>query len=63
VPIVPCGQFNQSMEVLGFATIIVTGVTTTGSPKGISLSAICNSDDPGPPGGESFGTSVVTLVR
>jgi hypothetical protein len=63
VPVVPCGQFNQAMEVEGFATIRISNVTTTGNPKGIDLEAICNAEAPRNPGGGLFGTTFVTLVR
>ncbi|HYD50331.1 MAG TPA: hypothetical protein VEB21_18380 [Terriglobales bacterium] len=65
IPIVPCaGQYNQTKEVLGFATIIVTQVKATGSKKGLYLRGIYR-DIPGPPGGDGdfFGTGTISLVQ
>lgn len=67
IPIVPCPMYNQNMKVLGFATIVINSVKTTGKGqegyKHISLSSICNAQAPGPPGGSDFGTSSVALVQ
>jgi Flp pilus assembly protein TadG len=66
VPVVNCGgNFNQSSEVKGFATIVIDSVVSSGNPKGINLHAIFNSEapgKPGPAGGGSFGTGFVALV-
>lgn len=63
IPIVPCGQYNQGMQVLGFATVEITAVKAKGKNKGMSLRTTCEADEPGAPGGGAFGTSVVTLVN
>lgn len=67
IPIVSCPVYNQNMQVLGFATIVVESVKTTGKGKEgykhISLTSICNAQAPGPPGGTDFGTSSVALVQ
>lgn len=64
VAVVPCGHFNQDKEVLGFATIVISGAHTRGRIKSISLSALFRADEPGPVtvGGGNFGTGSVTLV-
>ena len=65
VPIVniPCNtSFNQPRPVVAFATFTITKVTTTGKKKGISLDGICNSDEPGAPGGTDLGTFTMALV-
>lgn len=64
VPIVECGiQYNQSTPVLGFATIHVTDVNTTGNPKYAQIDVMFNAEEPGPPGGGNFGSGSVVLVR
>jgi hypothetical protein len=65
VPIVACGppsQFSQAMPVVGFATIDVTSVRTSGARKGIDLGAICNTTAAGGAGGGNYGTETVALV-
>lgn len=63
IPIVPCGgQFNQTKEVLGFATIDLEEVDLHGGGKGISLQAIFKSNAVGAVGGNLYGTGSVSLV-
>lgn len=64
VTVVSCGSFNQTRRVLGFATIVISGVQTRGKEKTISLEALFRADEPGPVtvGGGNFGTGSVTLV-
>jgi len=63
IPIVPCGgQFNQTKEVVGFATIRLDEVTTQGGDKGIELQAIFKSNAVGALGGSMFGTGNIALV-
>jgi hypothetical protein len=66
VPIVniPCNtQFNQARPVVAFATFKITGVTTSGSNKGISLKGVCKTNEPGAPGGSNLGTFSMALVN
>jgi hypothetical protein len=64
VPIIECGiQFVQTAPVLGFATIRVTDVVSTGDPKYVQLDAIFNASAPGPPGGDGYGSGAVSLVK
>ncbi len=63
IPIVPCGgQYNQTKEVVGFATIELEEVVTSGGGKGISLQAIFKSDAVGAVGGNLYGTGNIALV-
>jgi hypothetical protein len=65
VPIVDRGcnsQFNGNGMVLGFATFRITGINSMGSPKTISLDGICETDEPGAPGGSNFGVQTVKMV-
>lgn len=63
IPIVPCGgHYNQTKEVLGFATIVLESVKSSGSKKGIDLHAIFKSDAIGAIGGHLYGTGNVALV-
>ena len=63
IPIVPCGgAFNQTKEVVGFATIDLEEVTTSGGDKGIALQAIFKTDAIGAIGGNLFGTGNIALV-
>jgi Flp pilus assembly protein TadG len=57
------GQFNGSSQVVGFATFKIKSITTTGSNKGISMDGICESDEPGGPGGSDYGTMTVSMVH
>ena len=55
-----CGQ----TQVLGFATIKVNSVKTTGANKGMDISAVCTADDPGGAiGCTSYGRESVALVK
>ena len=65
IPIVPCGsadQYNQSMQIVGFATITIDSVNATGRKKGLNLSAICKAES-GPGTGGLFGTTAVAMVQ
>ncbi len=63
IPIVNCdGNFNQTRQVVGFATIIIDDVVITGSAKGVYLHAIFKSDATGALGGKGFGTGNIALV-
>lgn len=63
IPIVPCGgQFNQTKDVLGFATIRLEDVAFSGQSSGISLQAIFKSNAVGALGGSLFGTGNIALV-
>lgn len=62
IPIVPCGRYNQTTKVLGFATIIIDQVKDSGSTKGLWLHGIYE-DSPGTVGGASFGTGTIGLVQ
>jgi len=63
IPIVPCGgQYNQSKEIVGFATIVLEYVKVNGGNKGIDLHAIFKSDAIGATGGRLFGTGNIILV-
>jgi Flp pilus assembly protein TadG len=66
IPVVDSTQFNQTGPVVGFATIVIDEVITTGTDKGITLHAIFNSDGladgGGVGGGGNFGTGLVQLV-
>ncbi len=62
IPIVACGgNFNQSSQVTGFATVVVTQVQVHGNPKGLDLSAIFQAVA-GPPGGGNFGTYTIRIL-
>ncbi|HYD50332.1 MAG TPA: hypothetical protein VEB21_18385 [Terriglobales bacterium] len=64
IPIVPCkSQYNQQEKVLGFATVVIDEVRSSGSPKGIWLHAIFKVTQPGPSGGGNFGTGSIALVQ
>jgi hypothetical protein len=55
-----CGQ----NRVVGFATIRVNSVKTSGTNKGMDIMAICNADDPGGAiGCTSYGRESVALVK
>ena len=55
-----CGQ----TQVVGFATIMVNSVKTSGANKGMDVTAICSADDPGGAiGCASYGKESVTLVQ
>jgi Flp pilus assembly protein TadG len=65
VPIInaPCNtQFNQGQPVVAFATFKITSVTATGKNKGIHFDGICQTDEPGAPGGVNLGTFSMALV-
>ena len=63
IPIVPCGgQFNQTKDVVGFATVRLEEVIFAGGNKGISLQAIFKSNAVGALGGSLFGTGNIALV-
>ncbi len=63
IPIVNCnGNFNQTRQVVGFATIEVDYVIRTGNQKGIYLHAIFRSNATGAVGGSNFGTGNIALV-
>lgn len=63
IPIVPCGgHYNQTKVVLGFASIELEYVKTSGSNKGIDLHAIFKSNAIGALGGRHFGTGNIVLV-
>jgi hypothetical protein len=64
VPVVECGRCNQSLAVVGFATIDITTVRT-GRSRGIDLRASCAAA-PGTSGVDAdanFGTVTVALVE
>jgi hypothetical protein len=67
VPIVELdcdGKFNRQKAVIGFATLDVTGVRTKGGDKGLDVSAVCSTGEPGlVPGGPDLGTRAAALVR
>lgn len=64
IPIVECvGTFNQAKKVVGFAKIEVDYVVRSGSPKGIWLHGIYEGQQPGTPGGGTFGLLAVMLVK
>ena len=54
--------FNKSRTVTGFATVVVTAVKTTGSKKGIALSAIFKQVA-GTPGGGAYGSGSPRLFN
>jgi hypothetical protein len=63
IPIVPCGgHYNQTKEVVGFATIDLESVSVSGGSKGIALQAIFKTDAIGAIGGSMFGTGNIALV-
>lgn len=62
IPVVDASQFTQTATVVGFVTVVVDSVKTTGNPKGATLHAIFSATEPGPPGGGNFGTGSVHLV-
>jgi Flp pilus assembly protein TadG len=55
-------NFNQSRTVVGFATVVVTAVQSTGGNKGITLGAIFQQVS-GPPGGGAYGTGSMRLFN
>jgi Flp pilus assembly protein TadG len=64
IPIVECvGTFNQAKKVVGFAKIEVDYVIASGSPKGIWLRGLYEGQQPGTPGGGTFGLMAVMLVK
>lgn len=63
VPVVPCGAYNKSMPILGFATITISKVKTKGKKKGIDLSVICNTNARGAGNGGLYGTLSVAMVQ
>jgi hypothetical protein len=63
VPVVACGTFNGDMTVLGYATVTISSVVATGSPKGINMTSICNTTTPGPPTNNNFGSGQVALAQ
>ena len=65
IPIIECGRCVQSMEVIGFATIDIAEVRSTGGNKGIDLNAICATSGGGTGGGidDNFGMMTVSLVE
>ncbi len=66
IPIVPCTpNYNQALPIQGFATIRITRVETSGSAKGLYLSAICATSGTtvgSGSAGTNFGTGLVRLV-
>lgn len=63
LPVVPCGSAaNQKKEVLGFATVIIDSIKTSGSGQGITMHGIYE-DTPGTIGGGNFGTGSIGLVQ
>lgn len=57
VPIIPAGEHSTSAEVLGFATLEITEVVTTGGDKYIEAHVVPNFVSPGTmPGGPNYGT-------
>ena len=70
IPVIKCapcniGTCNHQGEVTGFATISVTAVETTGSPKTMTFRQICNNSAPGNGGSggtRCFGSGNARLV-
>lgn len=63
IPIVSCdGQFNQSKEVLGFATIALQDVVFSGGGEGIVLQTVFKTELNGTLGGTNFGSGNLVLV-
>jgi Flp pilus assembly protein TadG len=62
IPVVDSTDFNQSGTVVGFVTVVVDEVITTGDDAGITLHAIFNGGETGTAGGGDFGTGFVILV-
>ena len=65
IPIVdgPCDHnFNQTRTIVGFATVVVTNVTSTGGSKGIDVSAIFKQVS-GPAGGGAYGSGQMRLYN
>lgn len=64
IPIVSCdGQFNQTKEVLGFATIELREVVLEGGEQGIVLQSVFKTDVSGTLGGTNFGAGNLVLVE
>ena len=64
VPVIDCdAQYVQGLPVLGFATIVIHDVITTGNPKYIEASVTFDAEVPGAPGGGTFGSGSVVLVN
>jgi Flp pilus assembly protein TadG len=55
-------HYNHSRTVVGFATVVVTAVKSTGNPKGITLGAIFKQVS-GTPGGGAYGTGSMRLFE
>jgi Flp pilus assembly protein TadG len=66
IPVVSCtstaGNWQGSAQVVGFATVTVTAVQATGSPKTVTFNAI-ESQLTGPAGGIPFGTGNMRLFN
>jgi hypothetical protein len=62
VAVVECGlNLTQSKAVVGFATIEITSVRTTGFNQGITLETIVEVTEP-PTGGTNYGSGAIILV-
>ena len=62
VPVIPCDNCTGGWDVLGFATIVIESVVSSGGNKGIDLSSICETEPSGAAGGGTFGTLAVSMV-